>query len=53
MMGVWTFSANWDQAAVAQEKGLVQGNSNMASNNALGEGNVEYVDNVPLVPDLL
>ena len=45
MMGVLTFSADWDRA---EEMKLVRGNSSMVNNNALEEGslNVEYADNV-------
>ena len=57
MMGVLTFSANWDRA---EGRVLVQGNSSMVSNSASKAGNVEYVDNaasdlvsVGLVWDLL
>ena len=51
MMGVLTFSANWDQV---EGKVLVQGDSSMVSNSALravAAGNVEHVDKVG--PDLV
>ena len=43
MMGVLTFSANWDRA---EGRVLLRGNSSMVSNSASEAGNVEYVDNV-------
>lgn len=44
MMGVLTFKANWQDQA--EGKVSVQGNSSMASNNALEMGYVDCVDSV-------
>ena len=48
MMGVWTFSADWDRAV---GKVLMPGNSSMVGNSASEAGDVGYIDNV--APDLV